>query len=266
MTLIEQKSYSYWQKIFRHTLLLLGSTVLLFVAGCGKNHNGALLNQAVADARANNWQECEKNAVSVLKDNPIEPSALLLRAIAAENLGKLDVARESARLAAENAPSSFAAQYTYGRLLAMRPDSTKNAVQVLKRALELRPDDVNTLILLGQSCSKLNSDEAITYFTKLPSEVLQKPEIRTSMAIYYLDRRDSNRAYMRLGEIMLGNAYRTAPNKPEVVLNLALYIDHYQHKRSRAKGFYQRYLRLTENNPELNPTRAQVKARISKLR
>ena len=240
---------------------------VLFTAGCGSDPEARAenLNKAVESGKTGNWQECEKYSLAVLKNDPTEPNALLLRAIASEHLGKIDVARESARQAAENAPKNFAAQYTYGRLLAMRPDSTKNAIQVLKRALELRPDDNNTLILLGQCCSKINSDDAIHYFLALPVEVRAEPAIQTNMAIYYLQRRNSRSNALKLVQTALGNAFRVAPKNPAVVLNIALYLDHYRKSR-HAVNYYNDYLKMTEGNPELNPTRAQVRARISKLR
>ena len=248
-------------------LWLFAAAAALLTAGCGPDPEvkAENLNNAVESGKAGNWQDCEKYSLAVLEDDPAEPNALLLRAIASEQLGKLDIARESARRAAENAPKSFAAQYTYGRLLSMRPDSTENAIRVLKRALELRPDDNNTLMLLGLCCSKINSDEAIRYFLALPIEVRKDPAVQTHMAIYYLLRKNTQSNAHKLVETALGNAYRIDPKNPEVVLNIARYLDHYRKSRY-AINYYRDYLKMTEGDPAQNTTRAQVKARINKLR
>lgn len=257
-------------KISKNSLFLavfVAAGLLLTAAGCSEAVSDAqYLKNAVACGRIGNWQESENNALAVLKRTPDNADALLLRAIAAEHLGKLDVAEESARQAAENAPDFFPAQYTYGRLLAAKNSSVKSAIQVLERALKLRPQDRNTLILLGNCSSRINADNAIDYYNALPEAVRKQPEIQTRIAIYYLDRRNQQNRNLELALKALGNAYRSAPDNPGIVLNLAMFLDHYVKNNRKATGFYNRYLILTERNPELNPTRAQVQARISALR
>ncbi|MBE6367975.1 MAG: tetratricopeptide repeat protein [Lentisphaerae bacterium] len=225
-----------------------------------------LLNRAVDCGRSGNWQSCEENALAVLKKDPLNTHALLLRSLAAEHLGKNDVALSSARQAAENAPGDFAVQYSYGRLLALKPGRAKEAIQVLERALKLRPGNRNTLILLGQCGSQINSDKTIEYYMALPETVRRQPEIQTRIAIYYLDRRDQHKRNLDLALRALANAYNTAPDNPVIVLNLALFLDHQGFSKRKAVAFYERYLNLTRQNPELNSTRAQVKSRISVLR
>ena len=249
-------------------LLLLPVLFAGLPGGCtGEDvSNDVLLTSAVECARSGNWQGCEDNALTVLKRDAVNPHALLLRSLASEHLGKLDVALDTARQAAENAPEDFAAQYNYGRLLAARPDMAKNAIKVLERALKLRPGNRNTLILLGQCSSRINADNAIDYYKALPASIQRLPEIQTRMAIYYLDRRDRDRRNLNLALQSLANAYRSAPDNPGIVLNLAMFLDHYIGNGRKASAFYNRYLIRTEHNPELNPVRAQVKARISALR
>lgn len=243
-------------------------TAAVMLPGCSGQEisTDALLNNAVQCGRSGDWLGCETNAVNVLKRDPGNTNALLLRALSAEHLDKPSVALESARQAAENAPDNFAVQYSYGRLLAQNPDAAKSAIQVLERALKLRPGNRNTLILLGQCSSRINSDDTLKYYMALPDSVRKLPEIQTCIAIYYLDRRDRNPRNLQLALSSLGNAYKSAPDNPGIVLNLAMFLDHYVKNSRKAIGFYRRYLLLTEHNPELNPTRAQVKARISSLR
>ena len=247
---------------------MLTALLLLLFSGCGENavSTDVLLTSAVECARTGKWQDCENNALTVLKRDTGNTHALLLRALAAEHLGKKDTALAMAKQAAENTPGDFPAQYTYGRLLAARGDSAKNAIQVLERALKLRPGNRSTLILLGQCSSKINSDNTINYYLALPPEVQRMPEIQTRMAMYYLDRRDRSRNNLTLAFKSLINAYNVSRDNPVIVLNLAMFIDHYIKDKNKAYGFYNRYLHLTQHNPELNPTRAQVKARMSKLR
>ena len=50
------------------------------------------------------------------------------------------------------------------------------------------------------------------------------------------------------------------------MLNLALFLDYYTPDKSRAYRFYSSYLNSIRNNPELNPERAQVQARMRELK
>lgn len=249
--------------------VLCAAAVLSAAAFCGCTDQGAdkdfLLQKAVESGRLGAWQESEKFAISVLKRDPANAYALLLRALAAEHLGKMDIALASARQAAEKAPDYFPAQYSYGRLLSQKPESRKAAVQVLERALKLRDGNRNTLLLLGQCASRLNDDRAIEYYKQLPDAVQKQPEIQTRIAIYYLDRRDRDQRNLVLAYKALRESYLKKPDNPVIVLNMALFLDHYVNNKKQAIGFYNRFLRLTEHNPELNPTRAQVIARKSQL-
>ena len=251
------------------SIVLCTAAALSAAVLCGCNDHAAdvdmQLKKAVETGRLGAWQESEKCALSVLKHDPANAYALLLRSLAAEHLGKLDIALASARQASENAPDYFPAQYSYGRLLAQNPESSKAAVQVLERALKLRPGNRNTLLLLGQCASRLNDDRAIEYYKALPAAVQKQPEIQTRIAIYYLDRRDRDKANLVLAYNALRDAYQKKPDNPVIVLNMALFLDHYARNKALAVGFYNRFLRLTEHNPELNPTRAQVIARKSQL-
>ena len=257
------------KKSFTRILKSLPAVMLLMVfSGCGENavSTDVLLTSAVECARSGKWQSCDDNALTVLKRDPENTYALLLRSLATEHLGKKETALAMAKQAAENAPDNFPAQYTYGRLLAARGDSAKNAIQVLKHALKLRPGNRSTLILLGQCSSKINDDNTINYYLALPPAVQKMPEIQTRMAMYYLDRRDRDRRNLSLALQSLVNAYKVSSDNPVIVLNLAMFIDHYVKNKKKAYDFYNRYLHLTRHNPELNPTRAQVKARMSALR
>ena len=242
------------------------STAAVLV-GCTDSaaNNAISLKKAVESGRLGAWQECEKHACSVLKRDPVNPYALLLRSLAAEHQGKLDIALATARQSAENAPDYFPAQYSYGRLLAQKPESSKTAIQVLERALKLRPGNRNTLLLLGHCSSRLNDDKALEYYQALPKTVQQQPEIQTRIAIYYLDRRDRDPRNLVLAYNALRDAYRKRPDNPVIVLNTALFLDHYAGNRRQAIGFYNRFLDLTKHNPEANPDRAQVTARKSIL-
>ena len=187
---------------------ILAAVSLLMFSGCGEDavRTDLLLTSAVECARTGKWQLCEDNALTVLKRDPVNTYALLLRSLSAERLGKKDIALASAKQAAENAPDDFPVQYTYGRLLAMQGNNAKNAIQVLERALKLRPGNRSTLILLGQCSSNINADNAINYYLALPPAVQKLPEIQTRMAMYYLDRRDRNRKNLSFALQALGNA------------------------------------------------------------
>ena len=251
-------------------LMLAVAAGLLLCACSDRRTTGELLNEAVQYGKDGKWAECEETAITVLKDDPANPHALLLRAIAAENLGKNEAALEFAKQASENAPGDFSAQYTYGRMLAQYPDKTKNAILVLKRARDLQKDHVDTLILLVQCSLRINSEEAIGYIRLLPPDVRASAEARTCAAIYYLDRLERNPGNKATAMEALHLAYKAEPDNPVTILNMAFFLDkHYRQSakgRSKAIYFYRKYLEKTSDKPELNPTRAQVKARISKLK
>ncbi len=237
---------------------------LMFVAGCSDSRTptGTLLNSAADAARGGQWENAGKTALKVLKREPSNVNALVLHALASEKLGRDGIALESARKAAELHPDNYAAQYTLGRLLARKPGAAAEAILPLERALKARPGDVNTLLLLGQCSGKINADNTINYYRMLPLETLARPEVQNQIAIYYVARRGAGRNNLELAFKALGAAYKAAPDNPGIVLNLALFLDHHARSGARAAGFYRRYLVLTEHNPELNPTRAQVQARM----
>ena len=135
----------------------------------------------------------------------------------------------------------------------------------LERALKARPGDPNTLLLLGRAASRINADNSINYYQMLPAAIQARPEVQTQMAIYYLARRAADPANLVRAKQALNNAYKGAPNNPQIVHNLALFLDYYTPDKSRAHGFYRRYLILIKDNPELNPERAQVQARMREL-
>ena len=269
--------YKNWRRIAGLCCMAAGAVAVLLTGGCGADSekNTALLEQSYDSGVQGKWQQSEDSAMDVLKNNPDDLNALMLRAIASWHLKKRDVALASARQAAEIAPESYQAQYLYGWMLAQRNDSAKNAIQVLRKALELRPNDRNTLLLLLQCCQRINSDDTLIYLRKLPEADRSKPEIQTIRAIYYLDRRDNRTANIRQAQDSLVKAYKynktsrdpklRGENTPDVVLNMALFFDHYKRDRKQALSLYRHYLKITHGNPELNPTRAQVQSRIGKL-
>jgi Flp pilus assembly protein TadD len=260
-------------KNLRYCAVCLCSVLLLTVlAGCGDSvsKNTALLEQSLADANSGKWKECEESALEVLKDNPDDANALMLRSIASWHLNRRDVALASARQAAEIASESFQAQYLYGWMLAQRSESAKNAITVLNKALRLRPGDKNTLILLVQCCQKSNSSEMTNYWHQLPLAERNKPEMQTVRALHAL----ANRQIQSAGNALI-RAYKHGSKNPDVVLNLALFYDNYtrvgrsrrlsQANREKTLRLYKQYLSLTQDKPELNTSRAQVKARMKKL-
>jgi Flp pilus assembly protein TadD len=260
-------------KNLRYCAVCLCSVLLLTVlAGCGDSvsKNTALLEQSLADANSGKWKECEESALEVLKDNPDDANALMLRSIASWHLNRRDVALASARQAAEIASESFQAQYLYGWMLAQRSESAKNAITVLNKALRLRPGDKNTLILLVQCCQKSNSSEMTNYWHQLPLAERNKPEMQTVRALHAL----ANRQIQSAGNALI-RAYKHGSKNPDVVLNLALFYDNYTRvgrsrrlspaNREKTLRLYKQYLSLTQDKPELNTSRAQVKARMKKL-
>ncbi len=240
--------------------------IALFIVGC-RDHSSLpmsqLLNEACKNAVEGNWQQSLSFADEAVKREPENVAALLIQALAYEHLEKYDLALQAARKAESYDSSSFQAQYTLGRLYAKSPDKLQDAIAPLLRAHNLNPKSEDTLVLLARCSAKLKLDSAIKYYEQLSksSRFSNKPEVWNQLGILY-----ALQNQQRPASICFVRAYNLAPTNHLVVLNFAIFLDHYLNKKERAVNFYRKYLELAERNPEEDERRNRIQQRIELLR
>ena len=239
-------------------------TVLL--SGCGKNSSlptQELLNMALSDASKGEWKKALEYLEIVTEREPRNTAAHVFKAIVYEGCGKADLALNTARQTAKNAPNDFWAQYTLGRLYSQDPQKMQDAVTPLLRALQIKPGDNNTLLLLARCASTLKLESAIKYYKQLAQKEKFKksPELWNEMGIYYARHKQTPQA-----AACFVSAYKLAPGKPIIVLNFATFMDQYAGEPKRALGFYKKYLKITVPSPSFDASRKRVETRIEKIK
>ena len=222
-----------------------------------------LLNKALNNASKGRWERALTSLDIVTEREANNTSALIFKALAYEGCDKEDLALQAARLAVNNAPKNFWAQYTLGRLYAKDSQKMQDAITPLLRALKIRPNDESSLLLLARCSSTLKLDSAIRYYQRLATnkKIKKRAELWNEMAIYYAERKE-----LRQAATYFVKAYKMSPDKPLVVLNLATFMDQYVGEAGRALKFYKKYLKITVSSPAFERQRQRVATRIKELR
>ena len=231
-----------------------------FLSACsGKGENSStLLKRAIAAGNEAQWEKALKLSEQALELNPKNPDILLFSVLALEQNGKAAEALSRIRTLAPET-GSFRIQYTLGRLLFRKGDYEKCLVPLL-HANKARPNDVNTVVLLARAKTRLATGDALVYQKKL----LSFPEFRNSKDVF--------------NEIGVLLALTGKPkdavtvfrakcaDHPVSVLNAAVVSDWHLGDRAQAAEWYNRYLRMTANRPELHRERLLVTQRLSEIR
>ena len=242
-----------------------GAALLFLAAGCGPGTVDECLN-AGADRGANgDWKGALKMAkrAESLSENNVP--ALVLRAIAHEQLGERDLALDAARKAAAQNPESFAAQYTLGRLYAADPTRYSDALPPLTRAAKLRSfRDKNTLILLSNTTAALRSPSAgnwMGFLARTSPEVANDAVFRNLLGIVR-----TRAGKLDLAKQEFTRAYQLDRSNPVVVYNIGTFFDRYASNPRAAAQFYNAFLRLAGDNVQYAGLKSGVAARLSQLR
>ena len=244
-----------------------GMSVILLcciLAGCSDPAvpAGTLLNNAAEKAAAGDWQEADRLARQVLKQDKNNADALMLRALAGNSLDSRNEAVEYAIQAARVKPDHFLPHYIQGMLLSKngKPDL---ALRSLKEARRFRPDDVNTLILLAEnSIAVRRFREAAGYFKLLA----RNQNYRTSAYLWNglgICFAESN---PQMAMAFFKQAERYAPNDPVTMLNLAVLHDRYLHKEPDARRYYERFVRIAMGKAEYDSIRGKVEFRLDSMK
>ena len=174
----------------------------------------------------------------MLKNNPDNCSARLLKALVYEKEGALDKASDMATAVAVEYPDSFAALYTCGRLRAKFPLQRRNAYQTLSNAYMLDRDNTAVLVSLCNLGTELKYKNVLQYINALKA----KPEYANNNILNY-----------QLGKCLLLHgkkrealaAFKAALSKLsdfELLFNIARTVDNYQLDRKYATRLYRVYL------------------------
>ena len=268
-------------------LAIAAASVLAALCACSEPEAapGTLLNQAADKAAEGNWAAADQLATLALKQDKANADALMLLALARNNLDARDEAVSYAIQAARLKPDHFTAQYIQGMLLSSnnKPDL---ALKALKDALRIRPDDVNTLILLVEnSIAARHYSDAAQYLKMLAKNPAYQ---KTSYVwnglgtCYAVSSPDMALRYFRMAETLI-------PNDPASALNLAVLYDTRLRRSAQARAdwakrtqndpagfekecslmaqrYYTRFIRMTEKKTEYDTIRSQAGARLDALK
>lgn len=249
-----------------YSVILCG---LFLSAGCsGKKENKSeLLTKAFEHAEKADWKQSMKYSEHVLSQDKNDVSALLLTVLAMEkSSGNENAILQKAEKAAELAPESFMAQYTYGRLL-YRQGKYDRAAPVLKNARRIKAqsgtEDINTVILLAQSMAHVNPNEALSYYKILAknNRFAKDPVIWNQMGFLYLPNKPD------MAVKFLKEAEKYGVSNPKIAWNLAVVNDSYLSNKGEAAVYYHKFMNLVKDNRGAYEAKyVQAESRLRTLR
>ncbi len=245
----------------KYMLLTAVSACLILNACSGEKADSAtLLKQAVASARTAKWEDALALSEEALKQSPKNTDITLFTVLALEKNGKTEDALSRIR-SLEKMKDNFQVQYTLGRLL-FRKGAVERCVAPLRNALKVRPGDKNAAILLSRALVRLGTNDAIKY----QADLLKKEEFRTP--------ENWNEFGVLLA--LTGNPVKQkqaaavfeqkGAGLPVAVLNCGIVYDWYLNNPAKAVEYYNKYLRMTAKNPELDTERLHVTQRLQEIR
>ena len=251
---------------------LLWAAILTVTAlsGCGKKNVGDCVKQGTAAADAGDWEAALRFAAKGVEHAPENVDAQLLKAVAARNCRKVDLAYEAASQAAKFAPDNFSTQYTLGCVCMDDPARSGEAKRAFLAAHKLRPDDRDALIALCNLMAVSNDPDLLIYIARL-EKCNSKAEndyavFRNQKGVALLRAGERDKALREFNAAQRGDGW----NDPNVVYNAACAYDTYRLTRGRVKKqavreLYERYLELTAGDNSAEPTRKLVQRRVAEL-
>jgi len=246
---------------------------------CGEKSyvdNATLVNQAIeAAATKGEWDKAKNLTGKAVSQNPNDPNARTLLALALEQEGALKNAIAEAEGAVDADGDNFMAQYTLGRLRFKAKDYG-NCPAPLKKAKLLKSKDPRVTLLLARTYAMLDIDkEAIKNYAELAAtdRYAQRPEPYNELGVLFFKRRDYPRAkkYFR-------TALEKDPNNSVVNQNMAVFWDRIaaicaksdarkaRIAKTKAIGHYKACLdALSPSNPANAERRRLIEKRIEAL-
>lgn len=240
------------------------AAVMLALCGCSGEAIPAsvLLDDAHAKALAGNWAMADTLAQKVLSDDKNNVDALLIKALAQNNLGNEKEALDCALHASELRKDLFLCQYIKGMLL-YKNGKYDLALAPLQEARKLRPSDTNTLVLLAKCCSILKKyNGGADAFARIASHgnFRRNPLVWNGIGVC-MAHSDPRKAlsFLRMAE-------RLSPGYALTSLNTAVLYDRYLRNRNQAVTFYERFLASSAGHLEMDAVRAAVELRLDTLK
>ncbi len=243
-------------------------SVFLMVCFCGcsseKDDVNIMLNLSVQQAKSEQWKNTLNLAQDALKIDKNNTDALLIKAVAAENLGDWATAVDSALLAVKINPDNFVALYTLGRLYSLDNSRLSDAISYLEKAHKINPDDADTLVLLSNCAIKLKSKKSVMYLNRL-SNVNGAYATDADYCNMLGCANVFNNRFADAGKnFIFANKYSSSKD-PIIAYNLAVFFDTYNGKRQNAVAFYKIFLNLVGNKAEFAEMKQNVQSRLKKI-
>lgn len=237
------------------------SSCLFGLCSCSKSPEESL-SAAVLAAERNQWKDCRKHVEKALSGYPDHIGALLLRAVACEQLGDYEHAIDSAERAVKLNPESFAALYTLGRIYSTSELRRNDAVSPLLRAYNLKPQDTGTLILLCNAMSDINPRQAPAFLKLLEkkSDPKNQAAICNQFAVAY-----AKQGQLILAQQMFNRAYAAAPSDLDIMFNAARFYDRYNSVPPVARKLYLEFRNRASGQPGRAEQLAEADRRIAEL-
>ena len=200
--------------------------LILVCSSCSKKEpyesNASILKKAIEAGSAGEWEKAKALAFKARTQDPKDPNARVMFALALEQCEDLERAIEEIKIAVSLDPSIFMAQYTKGRLL-FDNDIYEDCPAPFEKAKELDPTNPQVLLLLARTYSLLsNYDEAIKNYVQLAKlpEYKDSPEVFNELGVLFFKKKDYKRAIR-----FLNRAYSLDPKLPSINLNLAVFYE-----------------------------------------
>lgn len=245
--------------------MAVGGLCSTLLVGCGdraRRDNRELLQEAMAATDRGEWKKAQSLSYQATQQDPQDVNALVMLAGTLEQNGQYDQALTQLRRAIEIDPDHFAAQYNAGRIL-FDHQQFQDCPAPLEKALALRPNHADARMLLARTYAALgNPQAAIRHYVVLARDpqYASGSEIFNEIGVLLINAGDDAK-----GATFLAKAYRSTPNCPEVIGNLAILCDEHLGQRVKAVALYRRYLQVTEGNLAYATRRDKVAARIKHL-
>ena len=213
---------------------------------------------ALKYAQEKEWAKADKPSAEALGKTPDNINALILRAIICENLNRYDEAVENARKAASIDSSSFAANYTLGRLYAADRRRRNDAIDLLIKANRLRSDRPEPLVLLCNLHAPGKKGSFLAALSNIPGYA-NSPEVEFESCmnrIYNNNYRGVDATFIKL--------FNNYPDHPELTSALGGYFN-FRRNKPMAQAAFKRYLAFPEEQRTAART-ARATKRLAALR
>lgn len=200
-------------------------------------------NSAVEQADQNNWGKAAKYAKEAANANPTTLTEAF-NAICLIKQDKVDDATEILKRLAADEPDNAIVQFLCGQTLFSKGE-TAEAYNFFAKSYNLDQSNDDCLALLFQSAVILNKKNAIDLYKLIQKKpnLVKAPTITNNLGVWYAQQ-NSPAAFVKFRV-----ASSQSRDNTDIVLNTAIIYDK-KKMYPLAQKTYEKYLRLTKDNPE----------------